>query len=305
MNEDTEQLAENHVPCRPTLAVVTPSYAPDRDLCEDLNRSVLEFTGPEVLHHIVVPKEDVALFHPLAGDRTVIHRTDRFLPRSMIRVPPLNAWVNLRRPFPPVRGWIGQQIVKLSIASVLESDVILLVDSDTVLVRPLTASTYAPSGFPALFRLDSAVDESLPRHRLWHQSSRRLLGLPPAGSAALPDYICWPCAWRPDIVRSMLTRIERVTGRNWSDAVGGELYFSEMILYGVYVEEVLGLASIDQTADMRCLSHSEETPLDAPALDILLASLKESDLAVMISAKSHTELEIRRRALRRFFDRVD
>lgn len=282
---------------RLTMAVVTPSYAPDRELCGDLNRSVLRFTGADVHHHIVVPSPDMKSFESLAGRRTTVHRADQFLPREMVRIPSLNVWMNLRRPYPPVRGWIAQQIVKMSIAASLNADIVLLVDSDIVLIRPIDAYTYAPSGSAALYRLDNGIDASLPRHRLWHQVSRRLLGLPPTRATLLPDYICWPCAWQPDVVRSMLKRIERSTGKPWETAVGSEIHFSEMILYGVYVEHVLGLEGRAVSPDMRCLNHSEEVSLDVALLRHLLSGLKESDVAVMVSAKSRTALADRREAL--------
>ena len=45
-------------PAYESLAVVTPSYAPDLELCRDLNRSVLEWTPADVHHHIIVPRRD-------------------------------------------------------------------------------------------------------------------------------------------------------------------------------------------------------------------------------------------------------
>ena len=50
---------------------------------------------------------------------------------------------------------------------------------------------------------------------------------------------------------------------------------------------------------MRCIPHHEETSLDEMALHSLLARAAEDDLAVMISAKSGTDLAVRRRALAR------
>jgi hypothetical protein len=38
-----------------TLAILTPSYAPDFDAFAALHRSVLQFTDPDVLHYVVVP----------------------------------------------------------------------------------------------------------------------------------------------------------------------------------------------------------------------------------------------------------
>lgn len=283
-----------------TLAVITPSYAPDREICEDLNRSVLRFMEAGVTHHIIVPRHDLGLFDTLAGERTPLHAAGSFLPRLMLPIPPANIWLNVRKPYPPIRGWIAQQIVKLSAAASLDVDIALLVDSDIVFIRPVNTRTYAPSGEVVLYRKEDGVDDSLPRHRLWHQVARRLLGLPPAVPGPLPDYICSPCAWQPSVVRAMLEHIEAATGRPWATAVGGELHFSEMVLYGVYVEEVLGLAGRATTSDMLCVNHYDEVPLDRFTLGQLLSSVRAADNAVMISAKSGTSLKDRRQALTEF-----
>jgi hypothetical protein len=258
----------------------------------------MRHTGVDVEHHIIVPAADVEAFRRLAGPRTFIEDVRDYLPRTMVSIPGVNVWLNLRRPVPPVRGWIAQQIVKLAAAAAMETDVVLLVDSDIVLIRPIDEGSYSPKGVLELFEVPDAVDKTLPRHRLWHAVARRLLGLPAAEATLLPDYVCCPCAWSPAIVRKMLARIESVTGLGWATAVGRELHFSEMILYGVYVREILGATQeIRCTNDMRCLNHYDEVPLGEKELQALVANTGVEHLAVMISAKSGTELSVRRKVL--------
>jgi hypothetical protein len=50
---------------------------------------------------------------------------------------------------------------------------------------------------------------------------------------------------------------------------------------------------------MRCHNHFDEVPLDEAALEDFVAGIGPADLAVMISAKSCTSLEARRRVLKR------
>jgi hypothetical protein len=284
-----------------TLSIVTPSYLPDLELCRDLQASVLNFTAPDVDQFIIVPAADRTHFADLAGARTKIRDVGDFLPRSMVKVPAMNMWVNACRPFPPVRGWVAQQIVKLAAAAAMTTDVVLLLDSDVLLIRSLTAAAFAPNGVLQLFELPDGVDATLPRHRVWHHAARRMLGLPPLTAGLLPDYICWPCAWSPANVRDMLARVESVTGLRWQTAVGRELHFSEMILYGVYVREVLGAESpVDTTARMRCVNHSDEIPLDEQSLRSMLDAISPEDLAIMVSAKSGTDLTTRRSVLNAF-----
>jgi hypothetical protein len=251
-----------------TLSIVTPSYLPDLELCRDLQASVLNFTAPDVDQFIIVPGADRTHFADLAGARTKIRDVGDFLPRSMVKVPAMNMWVNACRPFPPVRGWVAQQIVKLAAAAAMTTDVVLLLDSDVLLIRSLTAAAFAPNGVLQLFELPDGVDATLPRHRVWHHAARRMLGLPPLTAGLLPDYICWPCAWSPAIV---------------------------------YVREVLGAESpVDTTARMRCVSHSDEIPLDEQSLRSMLDAISPEDLAIMVSAKSGTDLTTRRSVLNAF-----
>src|SRR5216684_2807077 len=119
------------------MAVITPSFAPDFELCVALNRSVLDNAPNTVQHHIIVPRSDLKLFGRLAGPRTHIRCETDFLPRWFVPLPFLaNATVNLRRPFPPVRGWILQQLIKLAAVAASEDDVVLVADSDVRFVRP-------------------------------------------------------------------------------------------------------------------------------------------------------------------------
>lgn len=283
------------------LAVITPSFGPDFELCAALHRSVLTHSPDSVRHHIIVPRADLALFRRLSGARTEIHDETAFLPRSIRPLPGRRFSVNLRRPVPPVRNWILQQIVKLAAASRSSADVVLLVDSDIQFVRPFSAATFRRDGVVPLYRKPDEVDGRLPRHVIWHRTARRLLGLPPA-QPPYPDYVCSMLAWDPVVVRRLLDRVAEVTGRRWVDAIGGCLHFSEWTLYGVFAEQLLGavgdaVGDACTTTDPRCHAYWSETPLDDRSVREFLAGIRPTDLAVMISAKSRTPLPVRRAAL--------
>jgi Family of unknown function (DUF6492) len=283
-----------------SLAILTPSYGPDLELCRDLNRSVLRWTPPDVHHHVLVPRRDRELFAPLRGPRTEVWTLDRLIPRRMLPVPAANLWLNVRRPHVPIRGWVMQQLVQLSAGAELGADLLLLVDSDVVFVRPVTVDTFREAGRVRFYRSDDAIDERLPRHLIWHDVARRLLGLPPAGSPPLPDYVSSPQAWDRRVVLALRDRVEEVTGRPWLDAIASQLHFSECILHGVFVDEVLGeSANVFAAASMLCHNYYDETPLAAPAAASFVRALPPEDVAVMISAKSGTSLKARRDALSR------
>ncbi|MFY1636626.1 DUF6492 family protein [Solwaraspora sp. WMMB335] len=280
------------------LDIITPSFAPDFELCADLQRSVLAHTPETVRQQIIVPRRDLALFRQLAGPRVQVHPVAEFLPRSLVAVPGVNGWVNLRRPFPPLRGWITQQIVKLAAAARSDADVVLLVDSDIEFIRPFDASLFCAADVVRFYRKPDEIDQRLPRHVHWHEVSRQLLGLPTQATLPLPDYICWPAPWDPRLVRSLLARVQEVTGQPWPTAIGAQLHFSEEILYGVYLDEVLGSpATGNATDDMLCHDYSAEVPLDDVGIRDFLGKVGPADIAVMISAKSRTPMAVRRAAM--------
>src|SRR5262249_48437137 len=170
------------------MAVITPSFATDFELCSDLNRSVLNYSPDSIHHYIIVPEADLNLFGRLAGSRTHIRCESDLLPRSFIRVPFTKFTVNLRRPFPPVRGWILQQVIKLAAVAASEHDVVLLVDSDIEFVRPFGLETFVRDGVVRFYGRVNEINETLPRHIVWHKVARALLGLPPA-QLPYTDYV--------------------------------------------------------------------------------------------------------------------
>ena len=280
------------------LTVLTPSYAPDFELCCDLNRSILELMPSDVCHHVIVPRRDRRTFAPLQDSRTAVWTVDEFLPRRMVPLPLANLWLNVRRPYPPLRGWITQQLVKLQATDQLDVPIVILADSDVRLVRPTAADSFCHDGRIRFYRQEGAIDERLRRHLLWHAAARRLLGLPPAAPGPLPDYISAFNVWERRIVRMLRERIETVTGRPWMDALGSELHVSEFILYGVYVDEVLGeSADVFPTDSMLCHSYWDLQPLEREAAADFVGEMAPEDVAVMISAKSRTPLAVRREAL--------
>jgi hypothetical protein len=282
------------------LAVITPSYAPDSELCRDLNRSVLRWTPSDVRHHIIVPRQDLPVFRMLANDRTIIHDDREFLPPTIRRLPHLNMWINMQQPWLPVRGWITQQLIKLAAAANLEADAVLLMDSDMVLVAPTELSSFQQDGKLAMYRKPGAVHSGLPRHRQWLETSHALLGLEQPGPEDLTDYICWPCVWDPGIVRSLLHRVESIQQVSWQTALTSQLHFSEMMLYGAYVDGVLGGPQATASS-MNSVAYSAEVPLGLKEISELLMRAGGVQ-SVMISAKSGIPYQVRAKALQEFAD---
>jgi hypothetical protein len=275
------------------MAVITKTFAPDFDLCASLNRSVLENSSDTIHHHIIAPRSDLKLFARLAGPRTIIRCEADFLPRTFVRVPFSNIMVNLGRPFPPIRGWILQQVIKLAAIAASEDDAALVADSDVEFVRPFTADMFVRDGKVRFFRGPDQIDKRLSRHMTWHRVARALLGLPPA-EPPYPDYISSPLAWDPTIMRQMLARVEATTGNPWTTAIAGQLDFSECVLYGVFVDEVIGTtANTFVSDDPLCRVYWERTPLNVASAAHFIRGVRPTDMAVVIQSKSRTAPAVR------------
>jgi hypothetical protein len=295
------------------LAVITPSYRNDWPLFKELHESVLLHTQDSVKHYVIVPNADFRFFSQTAGPRCVVISEEALYPShfrsvssavnrvlNLLPCVPSHARIsaiNLKRPFHPVRGWIMQQALKMEMCRRVDAEVLLLLDSDVVLIRQVTATTLSRQGRPRFYRLPGAVDARLPQHMQWHAVSRKLLGLPPPRFPA-PDYVSSFCVWDPLVLRAMLTRIERVTGRYWMDAVTALPTFSEWTLYGVYADEfVKDVADIAIESSL-CHSYWDPIPLTMERAVEFFASTPPDDVAILIQSKSRTPLAVRRAALR-------
>jgi hypothetical protein len=286
------------------LAVLTPSFRGDVDLFEDLHESVLARTAPSVVHHVIVPPSDARLFRPYEGSRCRVWTHRDLLPRYCVSVPHASGLtLSLRRPWPPVRGWVVQQIMKMAGTAAIDARAVLIIDSDAVLLRELTLAHFRHDGRLLHFRWDGAVATGMDRHLLWHDVARRLLGLPGTVSAPAPDYVSPIIAWDPAVVRSLLEHIAEATGRNWIDAVAGQLHVSEFMIYGVFVDHVLG--GIPPFRGPLCHNYYDRVPLTPAAARAFAHDMPPRALGAMISSHSQTPKAVRRDAFRRCAEIVE
>lgn len=232
------------------VALLTISYAGDLDMCRKLCASV-DRLAPGRRHYLAVDRADRPLFESLAGPDRVLLETERFMPRTL-QTTAFGRRLWLTPYGPPIRGWIYQQLVKLAITASLEEEAVVVIDSDAVFLRPLADARVLRDGRTRLYRAPGAADG--PEHVKWHRVARRLLGLPRGGYTGA-DYITTGVTWRPDIVRDLLARIERVGRLPWRMALSWRFRFAEYILYGVFAEHVPGPQRDRVFFDDRDLCH--------------------------------------------------
>jgi hypothetical protein len=279
------------------LAVLTPSFRGDAALFADLHGSVLAHTAAGVVHHVVVPPSDSELFRRFEGPRCRLWTHADLLPRHYLSVPHSSGLtLNLKRPWLPVRGWVVQQIMKLAATAVLDAGAVLIIDSDAVLLREPALDELTHNGRLGHFRLDGGVTPSMRRHLLWHDVARELLGVRGSASAPAPDYVSPITVWDPAVVSSLLEHLAERNGRHWIDVVAGELHVSEFVLYGVFVDHVLGgREAFDAPL---CHNYYERVPLEADAARAFAEQTPSNALGAMISSHSRTPREVRLEAFR-------
>lgn len=269
-------------------AVVTPSYAGDfercRLLCETLDRHVTGFTH----HYILVEHRDMALFRALQGPRRSIVDERALLPRWLRPFSDpttlfrrriwLSPWTR------PLRGWHVQQLRRIAIAEQVSHEVLVFCDSDVVFVRPFDCGEFYRDGKVRLFRRDNTMDgEVRYDHRLWSRNAGLALGI--ASPQVSPhDYISTLIAWRRETIRSMCGRIEEQNGRSWIEVLGSSRKFSECMIYGRYVDEVLAGADHFHGSEEFCHVHWFGEALSDEEFLAFVASMAPEQAAVGVQS---------------------
>ncbi len=263
----------------PTLAFVTPSYPPDLARCALLVQSLDRF-GPAFKHYIIVDRADMAAFAHLASARTILIEAESIIDRRFIRIPwKGSSWYNWRAL--PMRGWISQQVYKLGAIKVVPDDILVMTDSDTTFVRPFTVDNFLIEGKTGLLDVDYCAGK-VP---VWSAVATKLLGLPKVPN--LRGHVGNLIAWRREHIAALHAHVEKVTGLPWQIAIARQRTFSEYILYGIFVREVLGYEASDHAPSTRALVKQpwEHDLTTTDALKTYIHDLEPDNIAVMIHSK--------------------
>lgn len=264
-----------------TLALVTPSYGPDFERCQLLSRSVERHVAAPSRHLILVEHRDWKRFSALRSEFTEVLLVEDFVPSWLHRLPFSNSVLLSTRTL-PVRSWIWQQLVKLSIAAHVEEDVLVFLDSDVLFVRDFDPACLIEDGKTRFFRAPGAAQ--LESHKRWHQSAGRLLGLSPCDYFGA-DYIGDIVTWRTEHVKAMHRHIENESGTSWQKAIARTWHLSEYILYGVFVDQILKGGEHFETQEALCQISWNYKVDDLRSLERVFDEIKPEHVAVMVDAK--------------------
>jgi hypothetical protein len=247
-----------------TYAIATPSYRGDVERCKLLCASIDAFVSGLSMHYLLVEDRDLPIFAPLAGPRRCIIAESELLP-SWLRSWPdpfsmgrRRVWTGpgaLARGVKPLRGWHTQQLRKLALPLIAPEPVLLYADSDMVFLSPYDLASQVQGGRARLVRKSGAIHSGMKDHVAWVRHAAAVLG---THAPMLPadDYVTALPTWLGPNVSALLRHVAERSGRDWVCAVAAGRAFSEMMLYGNFVEHVLGeRATHTPTSDGLCASY--------------------------------------------------
>jgi len=275
-------------------ALITPSFRLDLDRCALLTESVERWVAPHVKHYLVVDRRDVALFKPLVNSRTELVVVEDIVPPWVVRIPGIRRfWFSFRTR--PLKNWILQQLVKLSMPRAITEDVLLYTDSDVFFCQSYDPSEYEKDGKVPLL-CETGLRGLIPENAEWIEVASRLLGIPFDPSDTDFNFIGNAVCWRREHALALQERVSEVAGKRWELALAPLNRFSEYILYGIHTSRILRENSGHWNDPLiRTLTHWQPVALDIAGLEKLKAQHQAHQYSVMISAKSRTTVaDIRR-----------
>ena len=166
--------------------------------------------------------------------------------------------------------------------------VVVHVDSDAVLVRPLAGRL--GEGRAVRLYANPAIGPREP-HGEWHLAAARLLGLPETRWLGA-GYIDQIVVWRSDTVRALGERL----GADWRERLLRLPAFAEYILYGVFCEHVLGAGAAGHVPTDRSLALTCWTGEAAGEDDAIVARLEPGHVGFCVQSTLPVSVE-RRQAL--------
>src|ERR1700760_752811 len=174
------------------VALLTPTYGRDLEICTLLCESVDRHVKSFAKHYLLVPDSDMALFAVLSSERRIVIPASTYLPAWLRPLPRVvqrkrrQFWWSLRAK--PVSGWHVQQFLKIAATISLPHERYCILDSDIVFFRDFDLARFEyPHPIPLLSMPNEITSEQV-RHARWVDTSHQLLGLP---SPSLPasDFI--------------------------------------------------------------------------------------------------------------------
>lgn len=261
------------------MALITCSYAPDFQRCHRLCQSIDRWVPGDIAHRVIVPARDLPLFRPLENARRSVLAVEDVVPGPFWQLPRTNKWWVDQHGW-PVRGWIMQQVTKLSANHASCAEHLIFADSDLVFVRPFKREDVLNGDKLRLHRIPGAMSEG--EHLKWHHQAADLLGLERQYFGS--DYIGQLITWRRSQLEGLQAHLEYTQNRPWYRGIARSLRVSEYILYGAYIDGVVGLENSGHEGISHDLCHCCWFREEADALANKKTTLREDAVALLLQS---------------------
>jgi hypothetical protein len=198
-------------------------------------------------------------------------------------------WVSWRTL--PVRGWITQQIRKFAIANYIQEDVLVCCDSDMAFIKPFSLQHLLIQGKLGLLDVDYQ-DDNVCR---WTKTAQGVLGIP--GNVAVRGHVGQLICWQRDVIMALQHQIEAANRRSWQETLARLPSFSEYILYGVFVREMLGYPSSGHApSQIPLVKTSWDWDISTPTrMHEFFLAMEDTTIAVMAHSKDNIDQKLLRR----------
>lgn len=234
-----------------STALITPSWLPDISRCEELLSSAAQYTRGFSDHYVLIDAQDEKLFRRRLGMQCELVIKEDLLPGWLHQSRLDRQWWWSMQAL-PVRGWILQQITKLAVTQYLGEEAFCFVDSDIGFIRPFGAENLWSNGKLKYYRSTrKPYFYTSYRYRNWYQFAADQFDLGEEKNLN-GAYIAQLSAMNKATVRQLLAHIEVKRGRSWLEVLLQSMDFSEFVLYGVYVDEVLNNEGHEPMAESFC-----------------------------------------------------
>lgn len=277
---DQDSLQSVHPIKTPPLAFVTATYRRDLEQFLLLRASLQQF-APDIPHWVGVHTEDLPLFVSATPPASNLH----FLPTARLLTPHLELvrrraryfqaskpLRSLRHHFMPMGrfdGYLAQQLVKLELAGSDVADNVLIVDSDTILIRPLTLDIVA-AALGGTFARRAVFSETSREwtSSTWTLNAFRLLNV--NSTHTNRNYVYIPGLMQRTTVQHLRLWIEKTYQRDWREVMATYTDFSEFTIYGHFASHYDNVEEIPTPG----WTHVYHTPLPISDFHVSINDVK-------------------------------
>ena len=252
-------------------------------------------------HYILVEQRDVALFRQLeTRDRMIVSERDLLPgwlrpyndPLSLFR---RRIWLSLKTQ--PLRGWHVQQLRRIAIAAHVREDALIYFDSDVAFIKPFDCRVFWRDGLVRLFRRDDGIAGALSDQEIWSQNAGTALGIAALIAVAARLHCDADRLAARDASRQCAVTSRQCTSKHWVEAVASVRKFSECIMYGRYVDDVIGGAGHFHGSEEFCHVQWFGTPHSDEEISAFIAEIRPEQVAIGMQSFIGTDIARLRRLL--------